>query len=398
MTTRLGYYMDLMLRRKLLVCLPYLTPSIGGGAMVLANLLTPLTENGFDLHVIYFQERAKQLIPPGIPSDALLKRVGALWNYLEYPAMIRALAAVVARERPDAILCNSYQPFWMCLAALKLSGMKIPILHGEQNNLTEMFRGVRFGALRSFLTRLFENRAARVVVPAEGLRAPLAADFGVDPAKILLIPNPIALDRIAALSGEPVNHPWFRNKDRPIILNVGVLDEQKDQATLLRAVAALKKKSPVRCVFVGEGPLREDLERTARDLGIAEDVAFVGFQSNPFRFMARADVFALSSRYEGFGLVVAEAMACGCPVVSTRCPYGPEEIVADGKTGLLVSGGDAEALAQALSRVLSDAALKKSLVAAGHLRAQDFAPTRVAAQYAQVLREIMSVSGLRGRP
>ncbi len=376
-------------RTKLLVCLPYLTPAIGGGAMVLLNLLEPLADQSFDIHAVYFQERAKGLIPKRLAAHGLIKHVGKARYYFEYPRIILALARLLKREKPDAIVCNSYQTLGLSLAAKALSRSRAAVIAGEQNNLTLMFRGAKWGRLRAFFIKLLDPRADAIIVPARGLREHLVRDFDIPEKKIAVIPNPVASGHITAAMHESIAHPWFERHDRPILLNAGVLDAQKNQKLLLRAFAQVRKNLPSRCVILGEGPLRGELEAQAKTLGVAEEVAFLGFQDNPFKFMAKADAFVLSSDYEGFGIVLAEALACGCPVVSTDCDYGPKEVVEEGKTGLLVPVNDEAALAQAILRALSDQDLRRRLIDNGRRRARDFSQDTVAKRYAEAIRSVL---------
>ena len=138
--------------------------------------------------------------------------------------------------------------------------------------------------------------------------------------------------------------------------------------------------------ILGDGELRESLARLAGELGIADRVTFLGFQRDPFRHMRKADIFVLSSLWEGFGNVLVEAMAMGAPVVSTDCPHGPGEIIKDGETGLLVPPGDDQPLAAALQRLIDDPMLRAKLGDAGQIRAQDFSAQRIGAAYAQHFR------------
>jgi glycosyltransferase involved in cell wall biosynthesis len=140
----------------------------------------------------------------------------------------------------------------------------------------------------------------------------------------------------------------------PVVLAAGRLERQKDFPTLLRAFALLRAERPVRLVVLGEGAWRERLAALAATLGVAADVDLPGFQPNPYPFLARTRVFALSSRWEGSPNVLTEAMALGTPVVATDCPSGPREILADGRYGPLVPMGDAPALAAALARALDE--------------------------------------------
>jgi len=136
------------------------------------------------------------------------------------------------------------------------------------------------------------------------------------------------------------------------IVSAGRLNVQKDHATLLRAFAKLRARNTSRLYIYGEGPFRKELEKMSLELGIADRVSFPGFVSNLREVFALADVFVLSSRWEGFGNVLVEAMASGCPVVSTDCPSGPREILAGGRFGLLVPVQDEDALSEAIQNAL----------------------------------------------
>ena len=140
-----------------------------------------------------------------------------------------------------------------------------------------------------------------------------------------------------------------------MVVAAGRLTKEKDFATLLRAVALVQREREVRLMILGEGIERQQLEALASDLAIATTVALPGFVANPFRYMRRAAVFVLSSRSEGFGNVLVEAMACGTPVVSTDCPSGPGEILQGGRFGRLVPIGDAKAMADAIVAQLDGA-------------------------------------------
>jgi glycosyltransferase involved in cell wall biosynthesis len=162
------------------------------------------------------------------------------------------------------------------------------------------------------------------------------------------------------------------------------LNKFKDFATLIRAFARLRAVHPARLVILGEGPERRNLEQLARQLGVATEVDLPGFAANPYAFMARADVFALASRVEGLSNAIIEALACGCPVVSTDCPNGPDEVLQHGRYGRLVPVGDDAALADAISATLhappDPAALRQ--------RAASFSVQRATDGYMQLLASV----------
>ena len=162
------------------------------------------------------------------------------------------------------------------------------------------------------------------------------------------IHNPVVGPDLARQAKLPVQHPWFRDRRRPIILSAGRLERVKDHVTLIRAFALVAEKRDARLVVLGEGRQRRELVRLALRLGVAHLVDFPGFHANPFAFMAKARLFALSSVSEGMPNVLIQAMACGTPVVSTDCPSGPSEVLEDGKWDALVPPRDPEALAVAM--------------------------------------------------
>jgi len=178
--------------------------------------------------------------------------------------------------------------------------------------------------------------------------------------KLTELPNIIDGDALMRRALEPAQIPTS-----PYIVSVARLDEsQKDHRTLLRAYAKLRRSGITSCdlCIVGEGSFRGELEALAHELGIDSTVHFVGFQSNPHPFIKGAKALVLSSRYEGFGMVLGEAMALRVPVISTDCPTGPRDLLDDGRAGLLVPVGDALAMSAAIRKILTDAPLRTRLV------------------------------------
>ncbi|MCS4223600.1 glycosyltransferase involved in cell wall biosynthesis [Salinibacter ruber] len=167
----------------------------------------------------------------------------------------------------------------------------------------------------------------------------------------------------------------------PIIIGVGSLGPQKDFETLVRAFARIRRKREAHLCILGEGGRRRELEKIAKKLNIHGSISMPGFVGNPFAYMQAADVFALSSKYEGFGNVLVEAMTCGTPVVSTDCPGGPSEILAEGVYGELVPVGEPDALAKVISEMICNPTDSQKLKE----RAKEFDISRVKKKYQNVL-------------
>jgi glycosyltransferase involved in cell wall biosynthesis len=197
------------------------------------------------------------------------------------------------------------------------------------------------------------------------------------------IPNPISVNTSSQTNerGE-VPHPWLSEGD-PVIMGAGRLIELKGFSTLIRSLRHVRDRgAKARLIIIGEGEERQNLEGLVHDLDLKRCVAFPGFVSDPFTFMRLADVFVLSSRWEGFGNVLVEAMACGTPVVSTDCPNGPREILEGGKWGELVPVENETEMAQAIMNTLN------AQTASAHQlkkRAQDFAPETIAERYLDLI-------------
>jgi glycosyltransferase involved in cell wall biosynthesis len=207
------------------------------------------------------------------------------------------------------------------------------------------------------------------------IRVPMRHD------RVTFIPNPVNIDAVSDHSREEPDHPWLQHKDKPVIVSVGRLARQKNFPLLLKAFGIVRRRLDARLIIAGEGPERTHLERLVRELGL-EDVSLPGYSANPWRLMARADVFALPSEEEAFGLVLVEAMACGLPIVATDAiGGGPQGVLENGRYGILVPSDDVEALAEAILKVLSSKDLRDQLALAGKRRCQAFRPETVARQW-----------------
>ncbi len=270
---------------------------------------------------------------------------------------VPALARYLVRERPDALISASSWANLAALRARRCADVPTSVVVTERNTLSLRSSSQPKRRYRQLprLVRRYYPEADRIVAVSHGVADDLASTAELPRERIETIYNPVVTPELRDRAAEPVAHPWFGDGGPPIVLGVGRLHPQKDFDTLIRAFARVREKRPCRLVIVGEGALRGSLMDRVESLGVGADVSLPGFDPNPFAFMARADLFVLSSAWEGFGRVLPEAMACGCPVVSTDCPSGPTEILEGGVYGPLVPVGDDVALAAAIAASLDGA-------------------------------------------
>jgi len=253
------------------------------------------------------------------------------------------------------LLAAGTQSNLAALWARRLGGIPMGVVVTEHNTLGVVVENGRPAFRRAYpaLAGDAYPEADAVVAVSDGVADDLSRVAGIPRAGIQRIYNPIVSPALLAASRGAPPHPWLEERGcPPLVLGAGRLHRQKDFPTLLRAFAQLRATRPARLAILGEGAERGRLERLARRLGVAEDVALPGFAGNPYAWMARSSAFVLSSAWEGLPSVLIEAMACGCPVVSTDCPSGPSEILDGGALGPLVPVGDSQALAHALAGVL----------------------------------------------
>jgi glycosyltransferase involved in cell wall biosynthesis len=299
-------------------------------------------------------------LPPAVRLVALDPVVGRLpgirsRRLLLVLAAVPALASYLRRERPDSVLSTSNPANLACACARRLAGSETPVVLSANIHLSAAIarRARPWRPLLRWLARRTYSQADAVVAISGGVADDLPSATGVPRRRVHAIHNPVSIDEIRNRARAPLDHPWFAPGEPPVLLAVGKLAPQKDFPTLLRAFARVRAARRARLVILGEGAQRRKLARLARRLGIASDVALAGFQPNPHAWMARASVFVLSSAWEGFSNALAEALACGCPVVSTDCPSGPAEILEQGALGPLVPVGDPALLAEAILSVLA---------------------------------------------
>ena len=199
-----------------------------------------------------------------------------------------------------------------------------------------------------FLARFLYPLADKTVVVSEGAAQNLIEAIKINPNKVQSIYNPIDMDRIRILSGEKIDEFWLTEKSIPVLIAIGRLEQEKNFSFLLNVFQTLIKKRKVRLLILGEGSERQMLEQQMIAFGIENDVKLLGIKTNPYPYISNADILVCTSKYEGFNITLAESLACGTPVISMNCPYGPAEILDNGTYGQLISPGDQDGMVNAI--------------------------------------------------
>ncbi len=328
-------------------------PSIGyGGAeRVTINLAEGLVAKGYDIDLVYVTSDDPPLITD-IPAGVNLVDLDAGRVVASLPGLIRYLR----RVRPIALLSALEHTNIIALLAAKLAGTGTRVVVSVHTTLSRAVQDSPLLRARLFpyLIRRLYPWAARVVAVSEAARDDLLATTGLHPDSVRVILNPVVTPSLFRKGAEPLSHPWLSTGEAPVILAVGRMVTAKNFELLIRAFARLRKQMPARLIILGEGELLPRLQSLTQRLEVAADVQMPGFTENPYAYMARADLFVLSSNFEGLPTVLIEALALGTPVVATDCPSGPREILGGGRYGILTPTGDEHALANGMFQALNN--------------------------------------------
>lgn len=291
------------------------------------------------------------------------------------------IARYIRRQRPNLLLSALPDADAATLYAAALTGQSLPVIIALHANVR------MYSSRHQEMAQAFYPRADRIVACSQGAAAELQRLAGIKDEKLHTIYNPVAADRLRQLAQEEVSDPWFQPGQPPVILNISRESPEKDHATLVAAFGMARRQRAARLVFMGQfsETYRAGLQAQAQDWGVARDLKFLDFDENPYRYLRRAALFALSSRSEALPMTLLEALACGVPVVSTDTLHGPREILAAGRWGKLTPVGDAPALAAALLATMDG---DHPPAAALQGRAADFSPEQAADAYAALFDRV----------
>lgn len=384
-------------RRRLLVAIPSLvrggdSKMQGGPEGVILNLLNAFDRERFEVHLAVFDAATSNLIelieaPLDVHSAATRP-----WERVpqgRYPAL--GVAGVVRRVDPDVLLTTLRMNASSALARPLLPRRTafVPRLENNVSGALSSQKRVRSGPrvrATEWLFELVPERATLVITQSRSMADDLERRYeGRFREKTRTLPNPVAVDAIRQRAAQPVHDPF--NAGRPHLVSVGRLHHQKGYDLLLPAFARLLDTHPSATLrILGEGPDREELEKQAATLGVADRVDLHGFVAEPLPYVAAADLYVCSSRYEGFSNALAEAAALGVPMVAPTGPAAGDEIVND-RNGRLVEHLSETDLVAALTDALATDFDRDRIVEECRQR---FSVAAVARQYETVLDEAIA--------
>ncbi len=388
----------------------------GGAERVVSNLSCNLSDE-YEMYVmlldpdrvVYPYKGSMINVNPWSDGSMPIGRYNPMpYNMLEFIQILYRVRREVMRNNIDLVISFLEVPNFLNM--IGLGGHKRIV--SVRNYMT----GKKKDVLGNFGIRMTHMFTERSVAVSKVVKLDLVDNFGGDEGRMEVIYNPVDIEEIRSLAQQPIEDEHRHIFEGPVIVNMARLAPSKGQKHLVRMLPAVKESVPdARLLLIGEGPSGEELRRLARELGVEDDVFFIGFQRNPFRYIAMSSVFVLSSYFEGFPNALVEAMACGVPAVSTDCRSGPREILSPDSDprsiteevercphGILVPAWDVDGtkdgadaresmMAEVLVGTLSDGSASRCYGAAAARRAEDFSLEEIVPRWERLIEGLLQV-------
>lgn len=358
----------------------------GGAEKVTITLADLLYTDGFDVSIIVKNNT-------GVLRDKVPKYINILDLNINNKTKIGRnimnvikLAKIFNRNEYNCIVSVTRGMNVIASISRKLAfNTRIPLIGTIHNSVSQEI--LNYPTIKNFLTRILNHQFSKIVVVSEDARKEYIALTKLDSKKSVTIYNPVVNQTIFIKADAECSHPWL-NQDREFktIITAGRLTYQKNQMLLLKMFNSIVKEKNVRLIILGEGELKEQLENYCIQNNLTSYVDFVGFVENPYSYFKNADAFVLSSYYEGLPTVLIEALACGCNIVSTDCPTGPNEILEDGEYGFLSNVDDHKDLLEKTKLCLEKPIEKSKLIS----QSMNYSTQKSKERYEELLREVLN--------
>jgi len=321
------------------------------------NLIPEIAMRGFQVDLLHVKNHGPYLDSPQ-PGVNLIE-LGSSHTYTS----LLPLAHYLKKHSPQALLSDKDKVNRVALLAKKLAGVetRVCVRNGTTVSIDMQYRGWLDRKLHYWSMHSLYRSAHAILLPSQAAAEDLAHFANIDPKRVTAIPSPVVTTQLQQLAEQQPNHPWLPGNGTPLILGVGELGARKDFSTLIRAFAKVREKRPARLLILGKGRQHQQLEQLATELGVAEDVNLPGFIANPYCYLNHADLFVLSSKYEGSPVALMEAQGVGVPAVATDAPSGSREILDNGRYGKLCPVGDSDCIADAILETLDNPLPRKLL-------------------------------------
>jgi glycosyltransferase involved in cell wall biosynthesis len=371
----------------------YFHPTIvfGGAERTTATLLEKLDKSIFD---VLFITKKGIFHPLPVERVMYIDDLGIHDGFEGIGSLVKdtkIMLQLIKKERPDIVFgMLHYGCIILSLLKIRLRDRVRIIISPRtpsKDAINFYFKdNIKNRLVWNYMVKFFCRYSDRIVVASEGIKEECVAAYKAERSKIVTINNSVDAQAVGRFSLEAID------ADSPpghfVISTAGRLAVEKNVAVLVKAFALLRKDLKVKLWIVGDGPERPHLESLAASLNIMGDIVFWGFQKNLYKFIRKSDIFVHTSLFEGFGNIILEAMACGVPVIATDCPFGPREIINNGKDGILVPVSDEVALAKAIKMVLDNKETRDRFVKNAHKRLLEFSHERMVRSYQEVFQSI----------
>jgi glycosyltransferase involved in cell wall biosynthesis len=380
---------------SLLLLLP--SSTFGGAERTCLNLIKGINKKRFGICLVttryLFQYFKHNDIEKFIPLEDL-GLDGWYKNFEKFKQDIEITASLVKNEHPDLVVGIMHYASLLLTFSNKFNHLKSKCVSSLRSPSTLLLNEfAKNEEQRNFLTNIY-NILCRfsdgLTVPSTGVKDDLVRNFNADCKKITVINNSIDLLEIQNKTREKLDIS-FPNKFY-LISAACRLSQEKNLPFLIKVFSEIRKKVKAKLLIVGDGPEKENLQAICKSLDLEKEVLFLGYQENPFKYIAASDLFVHTCIYEGFGNAIIEAMACRVPVVATACPYGPGEIISNGENGVLVDVEDSEGMTVAIKNILQDKKKHKELSMKGFQTASEYSVEKMVSAYELFFNKVLAIS------